>query len=61
MPDNIAAVAPITAAASNRQTADPTCTQVGDRFSREGNLKTTQAVLHIVCLCLAAHVLCVAA
>ena len=63
MPDKtLVCGASSTAAASNRQTADPTCTQVGNWFSRESNFKTTQAVLYIVCPArLAVHVLCVVA
>ena len=50
----------LTAAASNCQTADPTCNKMGNWISRESNQKYTQPVLYIVCLArLAVHVLCV--
>ena len=63
MPDNtLVCGVTSTAAASNFQTADPTCSQAGNWFSRVSNLKKTQAMLYIVCPArLAVHVVCVAA
>lgn len=60
MADNyLVCSASCTAAASNCQTADPTCSQVGKWLSRESNQTYTQAVLYIVCSArLAVHVLC---